>query len=79
MKIYYEHINRTYHSTRSLLGFLHLPICSFAEGLQKLVAVFEVVFVVVPLHGLSLQGHLGHRLTKRRVLHRGNIPSGSDA
>lgn len=41
----------THHSAGlSLDRFLHLPVRPSAQGLQELVAVFQVVFVVVLLH-----------------------------
>lgn len=59
-----------YQSPRSFPCFLHLAVRSFPESLQELVPVLQVVFVVVPLHGLSLQGHLrqgfAHRWVRRQ-------------
>lgn len=59
-----------YQSPRSFPCFLHLAVRSFAESFQKLVPVLQVVFVVVPLHGLSLHGHLrrgfAHRWVRRQ-------------
>lgn len=47
-----------HQSAGSLPGFLHFAVCSFAEGLQELVPVLQVVLVVVSLHGLLFHGHL---------------------
>lgn len=60
-----------YQSARPLLGFLHLAIGPFPQGLQELVPVLQVVFVVVPLHGLSLHGHLGRSFPDNRSIFTG--------
>lgn len=59
-----ERINgrNSHHTARSVNRLLHFPIGSFAQGFSELVAVPEVVFVVVPLDGLSpLLGGLRRR------------------
>lgn len=56
-----------YQSSRSFPRFLHFAVRSFPEGFQELVPVLQVVFVVVPLHGLPLHGHLCRRFAHRRV------------
>uniref|UniRef100_A0A3P8ULY8 Cyclin D3 n=1 Tax=Cynoglossus semilaevis TaxID=244447 RepID=A0A3P8ULY8_CYNSE len=45
-------------SPGSFPGLLHFAVGSFAECLQELVPVLQVVFVVMPLHGLLLHRHL---------------------
>lgn len=48
----------THQSPGSFPGLLHFAVGSFAECLQELVPVLQVVFVVMPLHGLLLHRHL---------------------
>lgn len=59
-----------YQSPGSFPCFLHLAVRSFPESFQELVPVLQVVFVVVPLHGLPLHGHLcrgfAHRWVRRQ-------------
>lgn len=56
-----------YQPAGSFPGFLHLAVGSFPQSLQELVPVLQIVFVVVPLHGLLPGGHLSRSSPERSV------------
>lgn len=69
-------MNSPHQPAGPLPGFLHFAVGSSPQGLQELVAVLQVVFVVVPLHRLLPAGHL-RRSFPERSAHVGWSCSGS--